>query len=105
VEAMRMSDTVQWEMACEQERKAFEGMGMYSIVPHLQGHNVIGSKWVFHIKCGPNSTVQKYKAQLVARGFMQVEGVDYDETFAPMTKLTSLQMILTLANEHDLEVH
>jgi len=102
---MRRSDAVQWEMACKQERKAFEGMGMYSVVPHLQGCKVIGSKWVFCIKHGPNGTVQKYKARLVARGFTQVEGVDYNETFAPMTKLTSLQTILTLANEHNLEVH
>ncbi len=62
VEAMRRSDAVQWEMACEQERKVFEGMGVYSVVPYLQGCKVIGSKWVFHIKHGPNGTVQKYKA-------------------------------------------
>src|SRR5713226_5381573 len=104
-EAMKRSDAVQWEMACEQERKAFEGMGMYSVVPCLQGRKVVGSKWVFHIKHGPDGTIQKYKAQLVARGFMQVESIDYNKTFAPMTKLTSLRMILALANKHDLEVY
>ena len=104
-EAMKRSDAVQWEMACKQERKAFEGMGVYSVIPCPQGHKVMGSKWVFRIKRGPDGTIQKYKAQLVARGFMQVEGVDYDETFAPVTKLTSLRTILALANEHDLEVH
>ena len=49
-EAMRRSDAVHWEMACEQERKAFKGMGVYTIVPRLQGHKIMGSKWVFHIK-------------------------------------------------------
>jgi reverse transcriptase-like protein len=96
---------VQWEMACEQEKRAFEGMGVYSIVPWPQGHKVVGSKWVFCIKRGPDGTVQKYKAQLVARGFTQIEGIDYDEMFAPIAKLTSLRTILALSNEHDLEVH
>jgi reverse transcriptase-like protein len=103
--AMRWTDVVQWEMACEQEKRAFKGMGVYSVVPRPQGCKVVGSKWVFHIKCGPDGTVQKYKARLVARGFTQIEGVDYNEMFAPVAKLTSLRMILTLSNEHDLEVH
>ncbi len=49
-EAMRRSDAVHWEMACEQERKAFEGMGVYTIMPQPQGCKIMGSKWVFHIK-------------------------------------------------------
>ncbi len=92
-------------MTCKQEKRAFEGMGMYNVIPRPQGHKVVGSKWVFHIKRGPDGTVQKYKAQLVARGFTQIEGIDYDETFTPVAKLTSLRTILALSNEHDLEVH
>jgi reverse transcriptase-like protein len=104
-EAMRQTDAVQWEMACEQEKRAFKGMEVYSVIPWPQGHKVVGSKWVFCIKRGPDGTVQKYKAQLVARGFMQIEGIDYDEMFTPIAKLTLLRMILALSNEHDLEVH
>ncbi len=92
-------------MACEQERKAFKGMGVYTIMPQPQGCKIMGSKWVFHIKWGPDGAVQKYKAWLVAKGFTQIEGVNYDETFAPVAKLTSLRSILALSNKHDLEVH
>ena len=49
-------------MACDAEKHAFEHMGVYEIVPHPKGQKVIGSRWVFRIKQGPDGTVQKYKA-------------------------------------------
>ena len=102
---MKRPDAMQWEMACEQEKKAFEGMGVYSIILWLQGHKIVGSKWVFCIKWGPDGAIQKYKARLMAKGFTQIEGIDYDKTFAPVAKLTSLRTILVLSNEHNLEIH
>ena len=61
-EAMACSDAVDWEMACDAEKHAFEHMGVYEIVPHPKGRKVIGSCWVFRIKRGPDGAVQKYKA-------------------------------------------
>ena len=78
---------------------------MYKVVPCPKGRKVVGSKWVFHIKWGPDGAIQKYKAHVVAQGFTQIEGVDYNETFAPVAKLSFLQAILAIAAEHDLEVH
>ena len=49
-------------MACDAEKHAFEHMGVYEIVPHPKGRKVIGSRWVFRIKQGPDGAVQKYKA-------------------------------------------
>jgi hypothetical protein len=66
---------------------------------------VVRLKWVFCIKRGPNGTIQKYKAHIVVQGFTQIEGIDYDKTFAPVAKFASLRAILALAAEYDLELH
>ena len=103
-QAMARTDATEWEVVCEAERRAFEHMGMYKIVPRPKGRKVVGSKWVFRIKRGPNGEIQKYKARIVAQGFTQIEGVNYNEMFTPVAKFASLCAILALAAEHDLEV-
>ena len=80
-------------------------MEVYRILLWRCGKNIVGSKWVFRIKRGPDGTIQKYKAHIIAQGFTQIEGIDYDETFAPITKFASLCPILAIATELDLEVH
>jgi hypothetical protein len=105
VEAMARPDTAEWDVACDNEKRAFEHMGVYEVVPRPKDRKVVGSKWVFHIKRGPDGTIQKYKACIVAQGFTQIEGIDYDETFAPVAKLASLHAILAIVAERDLEIH
>jgi hypothetical protein len=78
---------------------------VYDIVPWPKGQKIVGSKWVFRIKRGPDSTIQKYKARLIAQGFTQVEGINFNQTFAPVAKFSSLRTIFALTAEHDLEVH
>jgi hypothetical protein len=102
---MARPDGAAWEVACEEERDAFYRMGVFEIVPRPKGRKIVGSKWVFRTKRGPDGEIQKYKARVVAQGFTQVEGIDYDETFAPVAKLTSIRTFLALAAELDLEVH
>ena len=67
--------------------------------------NIINSKWVFKRKLGPNGEVCSYKARLVAQGFLQKAGVDYDETFSPVVRFESVRTILALASKHGLHVH
>ena len=66
----------------------------------------MGCKWVFKIKRNANSEIEKYKVRLVAKGYSQIQGVNYNETYAPVTRLASLRTILTIAtrNSWDIEV-
>jgi hypothetical protein len=66
--------------------------------------NVVGSKWVFHIKHMADSSIAKYKACLVARGFTQIQGVDYYDMYSPIARLASFQAILTYAACYDWEI-
>ena len=104
-EVMKRPDAAMWEAACEEECKPFEAMEVFEVVPRPANKKVVGSKWVYREKRGPDGKIQKYKARVVAQGFTQVKGVDFDKTFAPVAKLSSLRAILAIAAELDLEVH
>lgn len=58
-EAMGRPDVARWEAACQEERLSFEAMGVYEVVPRPEGRKVIGSKWVYLIKRGPDGVVQE----------------------------------------------
>jgi len=65
----------------------------------------IGCKWIFKRKLNPDGSVARYKARLVAKGFSQKFGVDYDETYAPVAKLTSIRTLLSIGASCDLLIH
>ena len=94
---MAHSDAVEWDAACEDKIRNFQQMGVYDVVPQLKGRKVVGSKWVLCIKHGPDGQVQKYKACIIAQGFTQVEGLNYNQTFAPVVKLSTFRTILAIA--------
>ena len=57
---------------------------MFDVVPRPDGKSVVTSKWIYKIKHAVDGSIEKYKARFVARGFSQKEGIDYEETFAPV---------------------
>lgn len=69
----------------------------WTLVPPLLNMNLVASKWVFKIKTRADGSIEHYKAHLVARGFTQLQGLDYDETFSPVVKLGTIRLILNLA--------
>jgi len=102
---MAHSDAAEWDVACEDEIRNFQQMGVYNVVLQPKGHKVVGSKWVLHIKCGPDGQVQKYKACIVTQGFTQVKGLDYNQTFTPVIKLSTFHAILAIAIQQNLTIH
>jgi hypothetical protein len=62
-----------------------------------RGHNAITLKWVFKLKRDEAGAIVKHKARLVARGFMQREGIDFNDTFAPVARMESVRLLFALA--------
>ena len=79
-QAMKLSDAKKWMEACVAEVASLVENKVFEVVDRPASKPVITSKWVFKKKKGISGNIEKYKARLVARGFMQEEGVDYTET-------------------------
>ena len=67
------------------------------MVPRPEGEHIIGTKWIFRNKTDEEGNVIHNRAWLVAQGYSQMEGVDHDETFAPIARMDSISILLTLA--------
>jgi hypothetical protein len=80
-------------------------MGTWKIVPRPKNKPVVKNKWVFDLKTNELGEVVRYKARLVAKGFTQTQGIDYDETFAPVLRGESLRYLISYAAENNLEIH
>jgi transposase InsO family protein len=85
-----------WLKAADSEYASLLGMNTWKLVPRPQKRKIIKSKWVFKIKRRPDRSIQKLKARLVAMGYSQIRGTDYDEVFSPTLRLETLRLILTL---------
>ena len=71
----------------QEELNQFERNEVWELVPRLNDQSVIGTKWVFRNKMDENDIIIRNKARLVAQGYNQQEGIDYEETFAPIARL------------------
>ena len=94
-----------WQRAMLEEMKSIEDNRTWELVDPPAGCRPIGLKWVYKVKKDERGTVIKHKARLVARGFVQREGIDFEEVFAPVARTESVRLLLALASTKDWGVH
>ncbi|KAJ3673965.1 hypothetical protein LUZ60_005957 [Juncus effusus] len=87
-----------WILAMQDELAQFERNRVWTLVLRPDNRSIIGTKWVFRNKLDEHGTVVRNKARLVAQGFKQQEGVDFEETFAPVARLESIRLLLAYAS-------
>jgi hypothetical protein len=104
-EAKHRPDWSLWEKAIEEELATLKAAGTWRLEEAPPGANIIGSKWVFKAKKDAAGNIALYKARLVAQGFSQIGGIDYDDTYAPVAKLASSCTIIAMANRLHLILH
>ena len=96
---------IDWQLAMDDEMQSHKDNGTWSLVNTVPGRRkVLTGKWVYRVKRGIDGTVTKYKARWCVRGFEQVEGLDYHETFSAVVKPMSYKAIFAIAAANDWEI-
>ena len=86
-----------WQTAMDEEIKAIDRNNTWELVELPEGKQTIGVKWVFKKRLNAQGEVERYKARLVAKGYKQKAGVDYDEVFAPVVRMETIRLLISIA--------
>ena len=89
----------------QEELVQFERNKVWELVPAPKDRAIIGTKWVFRNKMDEDGVVTRNKARLVAKGYSQEEGIDYDETFAPVARLEAIRIFLAFVAHSNFKVY
>jgi len=95
-------DKEEWIHAVQEEVSALEENDTWEVVDLPQGKRAISCRWIFKIKRDSKGEIERYKARLVIRGNEQKQGFDYEETYAPVARLTTFRTLLAIINERNL---
>ena len=102
--AMMRPDWDQWDRAIVEELAALETFNTFEVCVLPPSKEAVGCRYVFKVKTTPQGDIERYKVRLVAQGFLQQEGIDYNEVFAPVIDSTSITLLLSIANQYDWEL-
>ena len=95
---------INWINSMQEELNQFQRNNVWNIVPRPKGKSIIGTKWVFKNKLDEDGKITRNKARLVAKGYSQEEGIDFDETYAPVARLEAIRLMLAYASYKDFKV-
>lgn len=87
----------EWQMAMNEEISALKANQTWDLVPKPEEVKPISCRWVYKLKTRADGSIERYKARLVARWFSQQYEINYDETFSPVVKMTTVRILITLA--------
>jgi hypothetical protein len=94
-----------WHAAMMEELSSIKENKTWSLVDLPRGHKAISLKWVFKLKHDEQRRVVKHKARLIAKGYVQRQGVDFEEVFAPVARMESVRVMLAVVAHHGWTIH
>lgn len=94
-----------WVKAMEDELIALSKNQTWEVTTLPQGKRAIGNKWVYKVKLRADGTLERFKARLVAKGYSQKYGIDYEETFSPVVKMTTIRCLIAIATHNNWNIH
>ncbi|MCO5584053.1 hypothetical protein L7F22_037975 [Adiantum nelumboides] len=86
-----------WQEATNEKMDALYGNETWELVALPKGKKPIGCRWVYKVKHNSDGSVSRYKARLIAKGYAQTYGIDYEETFAPIAKMATVRVVIAMA--------
>ena len=104
-EAKSSDHAPEWKVAMDAEYNSLIESKTWKLVELPPGRKAIGCKWVFKLKHDVDGRVERFNARLVAKGYAQKYGIDYDEIFSPVVRFSSVRLLLAFAVQHDFLIH
>jgi len=92
---------LKWDNAMDEKMAALDANATWELVALLEDKKAIGCKWVYKVKHNANGYVNRYKTRLVTKGYAQTYGIDYEETYCPVVKMTTVRSIIAMEATKD----
>lgn len=94
-----------WRQAMEEEIESIEKNNTWELTTFPKGHRAIGVKWVYKTKKNSDGDVEKYKIRLVAKGYKKIQGINYEEVYAPVARIETIHLLISLAAQMKWKIH
>jgi len=98
-------EKIVWVDAMVEEYESIVKNNVWEVVPRITDKSVVDSSWIFKVKHATDVIIEKYKAITMAKGYSQVEGIDYEETFSPIARYSSIRSILAQFSQMGWKIH